>query len=172
MVITWVDWIIIGVLLASTAMSWLKGFVSELISLLTWLAAIGVVFYFAPTLATLLESSVELNYSMRLWLARIALFIATLLVGGISRQLILQVVQATGLSSTDRLLGMFFGLGRGLLILVLAMTLLRWVGGSPEITPWWQKSVLIPYVQLIEKHTLASFEGMQGQNLSLPLKTP
>lgn len=172
MVLTWVDWIIVAVLFASTAMSWLKGFVSELISLLTWLAAIVVVSYFAPTLATVLEGSVELNYSLRLWLARVALFVATLLVGNISRQLILQLVRATGLSSTDRLLGMFFGLGRGVLILVLAMTLLRWAGTGSEATPWWQQSVLIPYVKIIEKHTLACVEGMQGQGLSLPVKTP
>lgn len=172
MVMTWVDWIIVAILVISTAMSWLKGFVSELISLVTWFGAIAVVFYFAPTLADVLENSVELNYVMRLWLARIALFASTLIVGSIIKQLVMQLVRATGLSQTDRVLGMIFGLSRGVLLLLLAATLLRWVGGSPETTSWWQQSVLIPYVQLIEKNTLANLEGVSSQSVTLPTRKP
>ncbi len=172
MVMTWVDWIIVAVLVISTAMSWLKGFISELISLVTWCASIAVVFYFAPTLADVLANSVELNYVMRLWLARIALFASTLIVGSIIKQLVMQLVRATGLSQTDRVLGMVFGLGRGVLLLLLVTTLLRWAGGSPETTPWWQHSVLIPYVQIIEKHTLASLEGVSSQSMTLPIRKP
>jgi membrane protein required for colicin V production len=51
-------------------------------------------------------------------------------------------VRRTGLTGTDRVLGMVFGAGRGVLVvgvLVIAFQLLEMDG-----EPWWQESVIVP----------------------------
>ena len=155
----WVDWVILSVVVISTGLSWLKGFVSEALSLLVWFGALFIVFYFSPGLATVLSDSVDLSYQGRFWLARAILFVSSLIVGAIIKRLIGQVVKASGLSSTDRLFGMAFGFSRGILLLLIAATLLRWLA-QPEATSWWRQSLLIPYLQVIEHNTLAVAESL------------
>ena len=155
----WVDWVILSVVGISTGLSWLKGFVSEALSLLVWFTALFVVFYFSPGLATVLSDSVNLNYQGRFWLARVILFVSTLIVGAILKRLVGQVVKASGMSTTDRFLGMAFGFSRGILLLLIAATLLRWIA-QPEATSWWRQSLFIPYLQAIEHNTLAVLESL------------
>jgi len=155
----WVDWVILSVVGISTGLSWLKGFVSEALSLLVWFTALFVVFYFSPGLATVLSDSVNLNYQGRFWLARVILFVSTLIVGAILKRLVGQVVKASGMSTTDRFLGMAFGFSRGILLLLIAATLFRWIA-QPETTSWWRQSLFIPYLQAIEHNTLAVLESL------------
>ena len=63
--------------------------------------------------------------------------------------LIGELVKITGLSGTDRLFGMVFGLARGVIVVVAALLLV------PALVPidkdlWWQESVLIPHFLLLE----------------------
>ena len=71
--------------------------------------------------------------------------IATLTVGGLVNYLIVQLVERTGMSGTDRLIGVFFGLARGAL-LVAILVLLAGLTPFPD-EPWWQSSRLIPHFQ-------------------------
>ncbi|MBL4606666.1 MAG: CvpA family protein [Pseudomonadales bacterium] len=166
----WVDWVILSVVVISTGLSWLKGFVSEALSLLVWFGAMFVVFYFSPGLATVLSDSVDLNYQGRFWLARVILFVSSLIVGTIIKRLVGQVVKATGLSNTDRLLGMAFGFSRGILLLLIAATLLRWIS-QPEATNWWHQSLLIPYMQIVEQNTLAVAENLLSNYVVSPTES-
>jgi len=73
----------------------------------------------------------------------ILLFVITLIVGGLLVTLIHKVAHASGLSGTDRTLGVVFGLLRGCVIVLALLILL------PAISPieeqnWWQASVTIP----------------------------
>jgi membrane protein required for colicin V production len=74
-----------------------------------------------------------------------ALMLVSLVVGGLVNFLVIQLVERTGLSGTDRLIGMVFGLARGVLViavLVLVAGLTPFPGD-----PWWQESRLIPYFE-------------------------
>ena len=74
-------------------------------------------------------------------LAFAAVFLAVLAVGGLLTWLVGQLVQKTGLSGTDRLLGGLFGAARGLL-LVLALIIAA--GFTPiPLDPWWAESRVI-----------------------------
>ena len=57
------------------------------------------------------------------------------------------MIRITGLSSTDRVFGMVFGIVRGLLILVAIVYGLQFTA-MPE-DPWWQNSTLIPHLVLL-----------------------
>ena len=69
------------------------------------------------------------------------LFIAVLLVGGLINYLLGKLVETTGLSGTDRLLGGVFGAARGLALVVV---LLLVCGFTPiPADPWWKDSATI-----------------------------
>jgi len=66
------------------------------------------------------------------------LFVAVLLVGGLLNSLLGRLVESTGLSGTDRLLGGVFGAARGLALIVFMLLV---AGLTPlPADPWWQQS--------------------------------
>ncbi|WP_448672039.1 CvpA family protein, partial [Escherichia coli] len=81
--------------------------------------------------------------SARIIAACALLFIATLLLGALVNYLIGELIRVTGLSGTDRFLGMVFGGARGVLLVVLLVGLLSLAPVQQD--PWWQQSVLMPH---------------------------
>ena len=149
------DWILASVLLMSTAISLRRGFVKEALSLLTWLVAFVVARLFAAQLSTLLADQVSVP-SIRLGIAFLILFVSTLMLGSVVSFLVGQLIRITGLSSTDRLLGMVFGFARGTLIVVIAVALLRLTPVTGD--PWYESSRLIPVFEQAEEHLRVWFE--------------
>lgn len=135
--VNWPDYTILAVIAISVAVGALRGFVMEAFSLLVWVAAFVVAYYFAGDVATLMEGSVSLP-SARIAMGFTGLFIAVLLVGGLINYLLGRLVESTGLSGTDRLLGGVFGAARGL-ALVLIMLIVAGLTPLPA-DPWWQES--------------------------------
>ncbi|MGD8176455.1 CvpA family protein [Marinimicrobium sp. ARAG 43.8] len=138
----WADWTILSILLVSSLISIKRGFVKEALSLVTWIVAFVIAMLFSDRLAVLLTDLIP-TPSIREVVAFVALFAATLIVGAMVNYLIGELVRMTGLSGTDRLLGMIFGLARGLLVVMALLILL------PTIIPmeqdeWWRESALIP----------------------------
>ncbi|UTA49286.1 CvpA family protein [Simiduia sp. 21SJ11W-1] len=149
----WADWTILVILLVSSVISIYRGFVKEALSLVVWLLAISIALWFDDRLAPLMDGVSE-NPSVVHSLAFALLFLGTLIVGAMVNYLISQLVKMTGLTGTDRLLGMFFGMARGL---VVVMAMLIWLPHFLPVDqdPWWQESRLIP--------TFLSFEGWAKQ---------
>ncbi|GGK82663.1 CvpA family protein [Amphritea balenae] len=150
MVLNWADWAIIGIITISGLYSLRGGFIKEALSLVTWVAAFIVARLFAPSLSTLLDDFLQ-TPSLRIGAAFILLFVATLMVGAVINNLIGMLVNATGLSGTDRILGVGFGVIRGgLIIIVITALLVR----TPVIDDtWWADSQLIPHFLLMENWT-------------------
>ena len=109
-----IDYIIIGIIAFSILVSLLRGFVREVLSLGSWVVAFIVASQFYPYLAAYL-TQIESMY-IRNGTAIGILFVLTLIVGAIVNYVISQLVDKTGLSGTDRVLGAIFGLVRGALI--------------------------------------------------------
>lgn len=133
----WPDYAIIAIIAVSVLVGALRGFIKEVFSLLVWAAAFLVAWHFSGDVAALMESAVTLP-SARLAMGFAGLFIAVLLVGGLLNYLLGKLVQTTGLSGTDRLLGGLFGAARGL-ALVVALLLVSGFTPIPA-DPWWKES--------------------------------
>ncbi|HIQ53755.1 membrane protein required for colicin V production [Halopseudomonas pachastrellae] len=146
MSLTWVDWAIVAIIVVSALISLTRGFVKEALSLLTWVIAGLVAWLFGGALAELLAPYIE-TPSLRVIAACSILFVMTLLLGGLINYLIGQLVIATGLSGTDRFLGMVFGAARGALLVVVAVGLLSLA--PVEADTWWRESVVIPHFLLV-----------------------
>ena len=110
----WLDYAIIAVIALSTVISLMRGFVKEAISLAVWFAALFIASQFYADLAVYFT---KINDELiRNGAAIAVLFVVTLILGALVNHVIGQLVQATGLSGTDRALGAVFGGLRGILI--------------------------------------------------------
>lgn len=138
---TILDWIIFGILVISAGISIIRGFVKEAISLATWVLAFWVALAFAAKLSLLMPEALE-SPTLRWGAAAVALFMATLLMGGLANFLISMLVEKTGLSGTDRALGVVFGALRGVAIVALLVL----VAGDTTLREesWWVESRLRP----------------------------
>ncbi|AJR09442.1 membrane protein required for colicin V production [Photobacterium gaetbulicola Gung47] len=137
----WIDYVILGVIGFSALVSLIRGFVKEALSLVIWFAAFFVASNFYAQLAayfTNIQDEMLRNGS-----AIAALFIATLIVGAVVNYVIGQLVQKTGLSGTDRVLGIVFGGVRGVLIVAAVLFFMDAFTGFAD-SDWWQQSQLIP----------------------------
>ena len=136
----WTDYAILALIGLSVLVGVFRGFIKEVFSLFVWAAAFLVAYHFSGDVAQLMEQAVTLP-SARLAMGFAGLFIAVLLVGGLINYLLGKLVQTTGLSGTDRLLGGVFGAARGL-ALVVALLLVSGFTPIPA-DPWWKESATI-----------------------------
>ena len=138
----WVDYLIIGIIVVSAGISIVRGFMKEVLSLISWVLAFWVGLMFHSNLSTLLANYIS-TPSIRLFLAFFILFAVTLILGALINHLICQVVEKTGLTGTDRALGVVFGLLRGFAIITI---LVLAAGATPmPADTWWQNSLLLDH---------------------------
>jgi membrane protein required for colicin V production len=143
-----VDLGIVGIIAVSALISLIRGFVKEAMSLVIWVIAFAVAMNFKEPLAEHLVSFIGLA-SIRQLVAWGGLFVGTLLLGSMVNFLLGKLVSSTGLSGTDRTLGLVFGVFRGLLI-VLALVIILPQAVPVDQDPWWMESSLIPILQGFE----------------------
>lgn len=128
--ITTVDLILLGLVVLSTAVGFWRGFIKEVFALLVWVFAFLAAFHYSGSTAVLLEPYVDVP-SARSGLAFVGVFLVVLIAGGLLTFLVGKLVEKTGLSGTDRLMGGIFGAARGLLLLI---ALILTAGFTP--CPW------------------------------------
>lgn len=177
----WADYVILAILFISVLIGLARGLISEVLSLVIWVAAFWVAWTFGPSLAHYFEGSVSLP-SARVAIGYGLCFITVLLVGGLIRFLISRLVASTGLGGTDRLLGMLFGLARGALIVSLVVFVL---GFTPlPNDPWWRESTMLPQFRGVAEwlgqqvpenvrgymHPPAALENLKMPDVKLPSK--
>jgi len=140
----WVDYGIIAIIGVSIVISLWRGFTREALSLAGWVVAVWVGLNFAGRLNYLLSAHIQ-EPTVRLFVAFAILFFITLLLAALVNYLAVQLIHKTGLSGTDRMIGIFFGLARGAVIVAL-LVLLAGLTPLPH-DPWWHQSSLLPYFQ-------------------------
>jgi membrane protein required for colicin V production len=137
-----IDYVLIVVIGLSTVISLFRGFFKEAVSLGTWVVALWVAWKLGPQVASWLEPWIAASL-IRLWAARVLVVIAALIAGGLAGWFFSIVLDNTGLSGTDRAIGMVFGFARGVLLAGLLVMVLDLMGFSES--SWWSESKLIPY---------------------------
>lgn len=144
------DWVIVGVIGLSAITSIFRGFIREASSILSWIAAFIVASRFYPQLSEYITfSNDDLTRKV---IASIVLFIATLIVLGFIASTI--SVKKAGLSSFDRLLGVVFGVVRGILIVsavfaVLQILIKLHILSFITYYPWYKDSIFVPHLEVI-----------------------
>jgi membrane protein required for colicin V production len=139
----WADYCILAALGLSVLMGLVRGFIGEVLALAGWVLAFWFAWRFGDVLAARFTAIHE--PSIRMLLGYGLCFLAVLVVGGIVNLAMRKLVAGSGLSGSDRLLGMVFGLVRGLALVTITVLLL---GFTPlPRDPWWHQSQLLPAFQ-------------------------
>jgi membrane protein required for colicin V production len=154
--LTLVDYVFIIIILMSGVLSLFRGFVKESVSLVSLLLAIWVVWTFDVAFAEVLAPWLT-DQVIRIWGARILLFIFVLVAGGVVASLLYMLLNKSGLTVTDRIFGSFFGLARGVLLVAVLIVVLEMIGFAKSA--WWQQSKLIPYAAPVTKQLRKLAQG-------------
>lgn len=151
-----VDYVIVGVIAISALMGLARGFVREVLSLVIWALAVVLALAFADEFAAVLPSRIE-GASLRFVSAFVIVFIATLIAGSIVQWLVTRMIQATGLSGTDRLIGLVFGALRGSVVCLVAVIAMRPFTAQQS---WWLESRAIPALGAFESDLMQVFSSV------------
>ncbi|MGD9299059.1 CvpA family protein [Thiohalocapsa sp.] len=142
----WVDYVIIGIIALSAIIGLARGLIREVLALGVWIAALLAAWFFYRPVADQLTPWLE-TPSLRMGVAVVLIVIGVLVVGAIIGWVLSLLVEKTGLTGTDRLLGMVFGAGRGAVVVALLVFL---ASLTPVVEdPWWAQSDLLPRFQLL-----------------------
>jgi membrane protein required for colicin V production len=139
---THVDYILAAVVLISVLFGAIRGFLRESVALLGWLVGLWLAWRNAPHLIPYLGGALA-GTVLQIWVARLIVLMAVVIVAWLIGSLLGYVVQRSGLTlGVDRILGGVFGLVRGAVIVGFAVML----GEAAELNsePWWQASKLMP----------------------------
>lgn len=111
----WLDTLICVILAFSVLISLVRGFVREAVSLLIWGGAILLALHYAEMLAPIFSKQIA-SANMRYTLSAIIIFFLVLILGAVFNAFVSALVSRTGMGAVDRLVGMIFGLLRGILV--------------------------------------------------------
>lgn len=129
-----------------------RGLMVEVLSIVIWVLASVLAYLLGPALAGWFGSQVELN-SLRIFLGYGTVFVAVLIVGAVVVFLMKKLIEGTGLTGTDRMLGMLFGAVRGGVLVVILILV---VGLTPiPNDAWWQQSRAVALFQPLAEQARA-----------------
>lgn len=116
------DYAVLTIVGLSVIFSVMRGMIKEVLSILGWVAAFYVGRTYTSQLLPMMPADIP-SESLRILAAFLVLFLATLLLSTLLAIAISTVFKKIGLGWLDRLLGAFFGVFRGLLIICILVFL-------------------------------------------------
>lgn len=145
-----IDLIILLVIGLSIAVSAIRGFFKEAVSLLTWVAAILITLMFTSRFASLLPRDTVEGPQARYAISAMVLFFGTMVLGSMINYLFQKIISNSNQGYLDRLLGVGFGAGRGVVIVTLLVLMANLIPTFKQET-WWRESAFIPPMQKAAK---------------------
>jgi membrane protein required for colicin V production len=135
MPITLLDVLLLVVMLISGLLAMIRGFMREILSIAAWIIAAVVTLYAYSRVLPLAQGYVS-SKMVATAISVGAVFLITLLVVSIVTVRISDLVLDSRIGALDRTLGFLFGLGRGLLIVVVAFLFFAWLVPDHSQPQW------------------------------------
>jgi membrane protein required for colicin V production len=133
--ITLLDVILIGVMLISAVLAMIRGFIREVLSIAAWVIAAGATLYAYSKLLPYAKSYFN-NDIVAAGVVIGGTFLLTLIVVSIITVRFSDMVLDSRVGALDRTLGFLFGLGRGLIIVVVAFLFFAWLVPARTQPSW------------------------------------
>ncbi len=140
------DIVILLILFGSTLIGALRGFIREAVSVVFWIGAIWASWKFGPLVEPHLGGLLAYP-KVAPWVARLVVLTLVLLLGWLVGMLLSYLTRSLGLGPLDRIIGLLFGIVRGIVLvglLVIGGELLQLNGQD-----FWVRSKLIPFGETV-----------------------
>lgn len=150
---TWLDYAIMGIITVSLAFGLFRGFLREVISLVSLVLSVVLAVKCAPLLGA--EFTWWQSQNVRYLVAFLIIFLAVLVIGFFIGKLCKKIAKSLGLAWLDRSLGALFGALRGSLVVLVVL----FVAGGTGLSHanWYQQSKITPEFSLAMKWMDDSF---------------
>ena len=136
------DVFILLIVLGSTLIGVLRGFIREAVSVAFWVLAIWLSWRLGPSVEPHLGGLLA-DPNVAPWAGRLVILVLVLFLGWIVGMLLGYLTRSLGLGPMDRILGLLFGVVRGILLVGLLI-----IGGEllhMNNEDWWRHSKMVPY---------------------------
>ena len=162
------DVAVITILVVSALFAFVRGFLKEALSIIVWLGAAAIAYYAYPLVLPL-----ALGITTQLWLAEagtmLGVFIVALIVLSVLSSTITSRVRGSTLGPVDRLLGLFYGLARGAVIVCLVYIGMTALIAEPDRPGWFTAAHSLPALargsDLLERLLPASAKSLATQTV-------
>ncbi len=144
------DFVIIGVLLISAALSLIRGFTKEALSIIGWVVSGYAAIFLGPMLQPLLVPYVKLDWVVNAG-SILIVFLVVLVVFSLSVNAFSGHVKSSGIDTLDRSLGVMFGLARGVFIVSMGYFIAVLVMPEDKHHDWIADAKLRPILQTTTK---------------------
>jgi membrane protein required for colicin V production len=134
MPITWLDLVLLGVMLVSGLLAMIRGFMREILSITAWAAAAVATLLLYPRLLPIAKANISSDI-VATGAVIGGVFLITLLIVSVITVRVSDLILDSRIGALDRTLGFLFGLGRGLIIVVVAFLFFAWLvpaGKQPD----------------------------------------
>jgi membrane protein required for colicin V production len=152
--ITLLDGIVIVVMLVSALLAMYRGFLREVLSIASWVAAAAAAFLLHKQLLPTIKTYIP-NDNVALGVTVVLIFVVTLLVVSWITMKISDFVLDSAFGALDRSAGFLFGAARGLLLIVVAMQFFNWFVPGPQQPKWVAAAKSKPIVDYLGDKLLA-----------------
>jgi len=133
------DYVVIGIVAVSLLFGLWRGVIGEVISLVAWGVGIFAAIEFGASVGHAVFAGLS-DPALRTLAGCVVIFVGVLVSMALLNMVVRRMVKALGLSVSDRILGMIFGLARGVLVCMVLVGL----GGmtSAPTQSWWKNAML------------------------------
>ena len=122
-----------------------RGFVREALSLVTWIVACVIAWFFADDISSLFANAID-DAALRLVASFLVLFVVVYAIGTFVGFIAHKLVSTKKvLKVSNHILGAFTGIARGVVVIVIAF-MLAGLTPAPQ-NNWWRDSYFAPYFE-------------------------
>jgi membrane protein required for colicin V production len=136
--VTGFDFVLLAILAISVVLGLLRGLLKEVLSLVAYASAFLAAVWWGPTVSEWLAQWITQPF-VSMALAYLGVFIGVLLSIGMMNMTLAALLSKTGLTPADHGLGAMFGLLRGVLFVLVLVTLAGYTPLPEE--PWWKNAM-------------------------------
>jgi membrane protein required for colicin V production len=159
------------VMLISGILAMVRGFMREILSIAAWLIA-AVVTLYGFSRAEFYVKQYITNEIVAKGVAIGSLFLITLLVVSLFTVKISDLILDSRVGALDRSLGFLFGLGRGLIIMVVAFLFFAWLVPEKSQPDWIKGARSLPVLQGIGSGLYSFVEQFDAEGTLLKIMRP